>query len=204
MHSIGLFDRDVCLKLAWCGLWDEALNALEITQPYRLASCTAGPSNRKVLRRQIGDGAVLQQAMARLDAMVATTPVIPDSLTATVRNHPILTDLDGIDAVDPGEALLTAILLSSQGQTTLVSGDKRFFKALRQERPATFEKIAAQLCSLERCLLAIIKIHGASFVIDRVRPVAACDSTLLLALGSEPVCQAAAFIEALSSFDPLK
>ncbi len=204
MQRTGLFDRDVCLKLAWCGLWDEVLLALEITHPYRLASCTSGESNRKVLRRQLGDGTVLEQAMSQLQDMVAATPVIPDSLTATVREDYILKDLEGIPAVDGGEALLTAIVLAAQEPTTLISGDKRFFNALRKERPQVWEAVESRLLSLERCLLAVIQVRGAAFVIERVRPVAACDSTLALALGSGPECQEASFIEALISFDPLK
>ena len=204
MQRTGLFDRDVCLKLAWCGLWDEAIAALGVSQAYRLASCTAGPSNRRALRRKIGDGDVLEQAMARLDAMVAATPVIPDALVAGVRASAVLADLESVPDVDGGEALLTAIVFQALDPTTLISGDKRFFRALREQRPQLWAAIAGRVLSFEHCLHAIIAVYGPVLVIDRVRPVRACDSTLEIALGSGPSCDSASFIEALSSYDPLR
>ena len=204
MERTGLFDRDVCLKLAWCGLWDEALAALGITRAFRLASCTAGPSNRKVLLRKIGEGEVLDRAMDRLAAMVAATPVIPDGLVGSSRSSAVLVDVDGIPDIDPGEALLLAIIAQASDPTILISGDKRFFGALRQQRPRLWAVVAGKLLSFEGCLNAIVAAQGPAFVIERVRPVGACDSTLQIALGSGPVCDVLSFTDALSSFDPLR
>jgi len=142
--------------------------------------------------------------MVRLAALVAATPVIPNVLAQNARSNIIELDLNGILDVDEGEALLTAILLTAADPAVVISGDKKFFAALREHRPLVWNAVANRLVSFERCLLAVIGTHGIAFVVERVRPVCACDDTLKLAVGTDAECDAVSFVAALTSYDPLR
>ena len=71
---IGLFDRDVFLKLCCCGLFDEALAALGVTQPFRLVSTTSTSSNNRILKRTL-PGLDLAPVLSHLAHAIATVPV---------------------------------------------------------------------------------------------------------------------------------
>ena len=183
---IGLFDRDVFLKLACCDLWDDLLVATGITRPFRLASCTVKASV-KVVDRRITAEAARSAIRERLNTMVAAVPVIDDALavramtTATYRQ---ITD-PVMDGIDGGEALLIGMSQLMSDPYVLISGDKRFIAALRKQFPAIYADLHGRILSFERCLVAI------------------CDAALRLALGSGIDIDDAFFLHALRSFDPM-
>jgi hypothetical protein len=200
---VGLFDRDVFLKLACLGLWDEVLAATGVTAPYRLPSCSVSGS-ASVLRRWLKDPAILQAAMDRLAAIAAAVPVVDEGLAAAARSAPSFTDLANTDDIDAGEALLVGMLEAATNPAVLLTGDKRFVGALRTRHPVRYAALAGRVLSLERCLALVCQAHGAALVVGKAIPVAACDGSLRIALGVPPGADHASFLEALASFDPCR
>lgn len=200
---VGLFDRDVFLKVACLGLWEEVLATTGVTSPYRLPSCSVSGSV-PVLRRWLKDPVVLKAATDRLAAIVAAVPVVDDKLALAARAEPSFAELANTDDIDAGEALYAAMLEAADNHAILLTGDKRFVAALRTFHSARFAALSGRILSFERCLALVCEAHGAAFVIDRAVPVAACDNSLRLALGLPPGADHASFIEALKSFDPCR
>ena len=200
---VGLFDRDVVLKLACLGLWDEVLAATGVTRPYRLPSCSVTGS-APVFRRWLKDRAVLQAATDRLAAIVTAVPVVDEGPATASRATPSFVDLANTEDIDAGEALLVAMLEAAADPAILLTGDKRFVAALRNHHPARYAALAGRVLSLERCLTLVCQAHGAAFVVERAIPVVTCDGSLRLALGMPPGADHASFVEALASFDPCR
>lgn len=196
---IGLFDRDVFLKLACCNLWEEALQALELDGAMRLISTESMVSNRSVIKRWLPEE-LRNDAEQRIQALIAEVPTISDEL-ANSRDEALMARLEGAADVDGGEQLLIAILHASPGDRILVSGDKRFLNALITSYDDVYQAVQSSLISFERCLLAILAQHGFEYVKDRCLPVCRCDGSLRLALGGDP--NEHDFVEALRSYDPL-
>ena len=70
------FDKDVFIKLACCDLWEDALEALGVTYPYRLVSATPTGSKTALRRMDIPDS-LREAAKARLATMAIQVPVVP-------------------------------------------------------------------------------------------------------------------------------
>ncbi len=200
---VGLFDRDVFIKLGCCDLWGETLAATGVTRPYRLPSCTVSSSTR-LLRRSLQDPSVLQGATTRLQAMVASVPVLDESVEATAKAAPGFTDLANTDDIDVGEAVLVVALEALADPDLVLTGDKRFVASLRRNFPQRFALLARRILSFEACLTMVCRTHGVAHVVDRVRPVAGCDGTLRLALGPSAGQDHRYFLEALASCDPCR
>lgn len=194
---IGLFDRDVFIKLCCCSLLDETIRVLGITKAYRLASTQNEKSNRKIVSRKLKREAV-EDALRRVMDGVAAVPVIPaemvDGLQAT-EEFCSLGDCDGIDA---GEQILAAIVWRGSDESFLISGDKRFMKSLRESKPAAWEEVEKSLITFERCLLAVIDFYGFETVSERILEAKDCDGALKIACGGSFTKES--FTEALLSF----
>ena len=132
---IGLFDRDVFLKLCCCGLFDEALAALGVTQPFRLVSTSSTSSNKSIIKRKLQDFD-FAPIMARIAKAVASVPTISNTVADGIRETDIYRRLTNLDDIDSGEQILAAILLSDPRSGILISGDKRFFQAFAHALPA--------------------------------------------------------------------
>jgi hypothetical protein len=198
---IGLFDRDVFLKLCCCGLFDEALAALGVTQPFRLVSTSSASSNKSIIKRKLQDFD-FAPIMARIAKAVASVPTISDAVADGIRETDIYRRLTNLDDIDGGEQLLSAILLSDPRSGILISGDKRFFQAFAHALPAEWLAVRDSVISFEMCLLAIEERYGFDLIMERVYPVRACDGTLKHAFGSTPNREA--FRAALISYDPCR
>jgi len=198
---IGLFDRDVFLKLACCDLWNEALVCLGVTHPYRLASTTSATSTRKVLQRRLPASAV-DDACVRAAAIVAAVPVLPLEFILMGEAWPHRSRLLAEPAIGE-DALLASIFFMMQRERVLVTGDKRFLIALRQNVPREFAAQADRIVSFEACVLAVTKRYGFAYVLTRVHRVAACDGSLVLAIGPAERPTEDEFIAALQSYDPV-
>lgn len=198
---IGLFDRDVFLKLGCCDLWREAIAALGVTQAYRLESTSSERSNTRIVKRILGEVGP-EDALARINVMVAEVPVVADGLLDGLEHSQEYALLDGVEDIDAGEQLLGAILLRDPATQILVSGDKRFVRAFRSHLPDRWNAVSESVVSFEMCLLAIEESYGFDFLLQRVHPVKHCDGSLTLALGHEP--SAETFKEALASFNPCR
>lgn len=198
---IGLFDRDVFVKLGCCNLWTEAVAALGVTQPYRLPSTNSARSNVKLVTRLLGE-VDTAEAIVRVAGMVADVPVLSDELVDGIEASAAFQQLANIDDIDAGEQLLGAVLLNDPEHRILVSGDKRFVKALRSQLPDQWDAVSGAVISLEMCLMAIEERFGFEFLLERVVGVKHCDGTLRMAIGAEPTREA--FLEAMRSFNPCR
>ena len=198
---IGLFDRDVFLKLCCCDLWVEANASLGITQPYRLESTSSERSNGKVLSRMLR-GQDISHALGLTIATAGSVPVLPDDLTKVIKASQYYHALADIEGIDTGEQILGAALMSTQEPTVLITGDKRFVQAFRGRFPDEWQQHGNAIISFERCLLAIEAAYGFDVLANRLVAASSCDQSLRLALGKTPNREA--LVEALRSFDPCR
>ncbi|MCO6418352.1 hypothetical protein JYK14_19595 [Siccirubricoccus sp. KC 17139] len=136
--------------------------------------------------------------------MVATVPILDESVEATARAAPGFMDLANTEDIDVGEAILVVALEALTEPDLLLTGDKRFVASLRHHFPERFALLARRIFSFETCLSLVCRDRGVAYVIERVRPVAACDGTLRLALGSGGGTDHTSFLEALGSCDPCR
>lgn len=198
---IGLFDRDVFLKLCCCNLWFEAVDALGVTQPYRLAATSSERSNRKKITQMLAD-VDPEDAIQRTQEIVEAVPVVPDDLVDQIYASAAFQELSDIDGIDGGEQVLAAILIDDPEGRVLLSGDKRFVQAFRENLPGRWDALGGSIISFEACMLAIEDRYGFEFLLERVLQVKHCDGSLRLAIGHEP--NADGFREAMTSFNPCR
>ncbi|UQD95222.1 hypothetical protein [Bradyrhizobium japonicum] len=198
---IGLFDRDVFLKLACCDLWAEALEVLGVTQPMRLASTSSTKSNARILARWFSDPDDLTNIEARLSTMLEQVPIVTDELVDKAEASESFARLADTDDIDAGEQILLSIVIDDHEQNVLITGDKRCVKALAGAFPDDRAKVGASLISFERCLCEIEKKYGFDLIHKKAYAACSCDGSLKLAFGSNP--NADDFRAALASFDPL-
>jgi hypothetical protein len=156
---VGLFDRDVFLKLACCDLWNETVEALRIGRAYRLPSTTV-KSSARIFERWLPDNAAVMAATARLTAMVEQVPILEDAWAEAARSSAHYADIANLPDIDAGEALLLGIVEALGDPNVLVTGDKRFIGALKTRAPGRHAAVAGRLLSLERCLIAVCEARG--------------------------------------------
>lgn len=196
---IGLFDRDVFLKLCCCNLWWEAVDALEITQPFRLAATSSEKSNRRKITQMLGT-VDPEETIQRTQQVVQAVPVLSDELIEQIFATEAYQELSGIDGIDGGEQILAAVLINDPEGRILLSGDKRFVQSFRDNLPEKWDRLSGSIISFEMCLLAIEERYGFDYLLERVQPVKQCDGSLRMAIGHEPTAET--FREAMTSFNP--
>ena len=198
---IGLFDRDVFLKLCCCGLFDEGLVALGVTEPFRLVSTTSTSSNKRIIEKRL-PGFDVAPILARVAGAIASVPTIDGAMVDGISESEIFRRLSNIDDIDGGEQLLATILLHDPSRRILISGDKRFVHTFARVLPAEWLAVRDSVISFEMCLLAIEGKYGFDLIMERVYPVRGCDGTLGHAFGSVPNREV--FRAALISYDPCR
>ena len=202
-NKVGLFDRDIFLKLICCDLWDETLEVEAITQPYRLASTAIGGTTR-VVARWFPDPTTQAVLKSRFEQIIPNVPVVPDDMQPSSQHFPLLASLKSTKDIDAGEAELVCILQELNDPSVMLSGDKKFLNSLRSSHSCLYASLKSRLLSFEDCLIHIYASKGMEFVIDRVRAGRACDGALKHALGGHDGADAASFMAALNSFNPCK
>lgn len=198
---IGLFDSDMLIKLCCCNLWWEAIDALGITHPYRLAPTSSARWIKGKLDRKLGKGDHAE-IMARIEGVVQEVPVIADELTDGLEADEGFKVLREIEDIDDGENILAAVLMRSPDGKLLLSGDKRFIKAFRDALPREWDRLSDCIISFEMCLEAIEAKYGFDHIFANAMTVKHCDGTLRLAIQAEPNREH--FIECISSFNPCR
>lgn len=197
------FDRDVFIKLACCDLWNEALTALGVTHPYRLASATRKGSKNVFRNKPEVPDALRTETLNRVETMAETTPVLPKDWTDAIVGTDIYNSMLDTSGIDPGEAQLALIALNSSFDNRLVTGDKRFIKAMAEAFPEEFDKLRPRLITFEACLLKICKTIGFAAIRDRLIAARGIDGTLRNALGSQNQNSEEDFYEGLRSGNPI-
>lgn len=143
-----------------------------------------------------------EEAIQRAHEIVEVVPVLSDDMISDIYASDGFLELSGIDNIDGGEQILAAILLKNPTGQVLLSGDKRFVRAFRENLPERWETLKGAIISFEICLLAVEKQFGFEYILERAYPVRCCDGSLRLAMGEVPT--ASTFKEALTSFDPCR
>jgi hypothetical protein len=196
---IGLFDRDVFLKLGCCNLFGEAVDALGVTQPYRLAATSNAKGNARLVTKLYGE-IDAADAVQRIQAMVADVPVLSEEMLEGIFASENFKLLGGLEDIDTGEQLLGALLLNQPAERIMISGDKRFIKAFRQHLPDQWIAHSESIISFEMCMIAIEDRYGFDYLVQRAAPAKHCDGTLRIAIQPEPSRDH--FLECLASFNP--
>lgn len=196
------FDKDVFIKLACCDVWDEVLEGLGVTHPFRLASATALGSKTALRRMRLDDA--LQTATAdRLEKMASYVPAVPLAWVNAAMTTDLYNRLSFADNIDTGEAALALIALHCEHDTKLVTGDKRFITSMAANFPAEFERLKPLAVTFERCLLAVCEAKGYEHVRERLLAAKGCDVALRSALGSDGRATIASFREAMLGYSPI-
>lgn len=192
------FDRDVFIKLACCGLWDEAVNALGVTHPYRLYSASVRGAKTPLRRMEIDDS-VREATFERLAVMAEQVPVVPPDWVAGAVSNPLYKRLSDTNGINIGEAELTLVALHCAFDNALITGDKRYIASLAVSFPDEFRRLKARMVTFERCLLAICDAYGYDSIKPRLWVARGCDGTLRIALGSQGQADYSSFKEGLLS-----
>ena len=171
-------DSDAIFKLAALDLLDEFVGVIGIergsilvlpTLPYMLRK-----PGRSLIRKYSAD------ALGRAFDFVKTVCVADDEPDSETR---IL--LQGIDNIDPGEALIFA-LAAFKPDSIIVTGDKRCLRALHNapECDIVRERLAGRVICLEHILHEICRIHEFEPLLARIVPAAGCDTMIQAVFGS--------------------
>lgn len=195
------FDRDVFIKLACCDLWCEVLQALKVTHPYRLASATVRGAQTPLKRMNVSEE-IKRAALARIENMARSVPVVPDEWLKGAMVLPLYNRMTSTAGIDSGEAGLAVVVLGCDEGSRLVTGDKRFIKAISDHFPDEFAELQPRFVSFEHCLLAVCECEGLEKIRLRLHEARECDQTLRVALGVNGDVSEESFMEALRSFMP--
>jgi hypothetical protein len=198
---IGLFDRDVFIKLGCCDLMDAAVSALGLEASFRLASAGNASSTAKILRRRI-DPNLVPEALVRLERYSRSIPILSDEFIVNLAASEVFQRLGNLKDIDAGEQLLASAVLLSTSDRLLVSGDKRFVNSIRANSPEDWENLSHSFVSFEACVHKVVETHGFDFVCEKSFRFRQCDDSLRLAFGGSP--NEENFMDGLTSFDPCR
>jgi hypothetical protein len=107
------------------------------------------------------------------------------------------------EAVDSGEAQIALVALHCKHDNKLVTGDKRFLKAMAATFPGEFDRLQPLVVTFERCLLAVCQAKRYEDVRERLVAAKGCDGSLKNAVGSDGQASYESFKEAMESFGRL-
>lgn len=177
----GLFDNDIFIKLAACGLIEVACKQLGIEENWVLSSLK--PQLRNPMKR------------GKLAQYFSAWPVDAQSqvLHYCERAKPLppAEDQAFIDAcmsehrLDIGEVQLIEAAFRSK-DAFLVTGDKRFLKQLAgipELLALALGKLPGRFACFESVLLLLVEQNGVEFVRDRVLPFEEYDGLIKIAFG---------------------
>ncbi|WOG29088.1 hypothetical protein [Endozoicomonas sp. 8E] len=190
----GLIDTDAAYKLSCCRLLDEASTYL------KLSGFRALEAMPHVVEKQIfGDKQYGYNKPSVRSRITKEVKAIPRMKEAHVEDVFLLSTLQ--DAFDHGEAFLLYRAIKD-GQMLLVSGDKRFCKALgkKPEILKACSHLEGKMICLEHLILCLIESYQFRYVCDRVAPARHCDTTLRLSFNQGEESREASVVEALVSF----
>ena len=190
----GLIDNDAAYKLSCCRLLDEASKYLELNAFRALQQMPF------VIEKQIfGDKQFGYNKPSIKDRVIKEVKAIPKIKKSSVKDVMLLSSLS--DTFDDGEALLLYSAIKDN-KMLLISGDKRFYKALgkRPEILKACSHLEGKMICLEHLLLCLIDTYKFGYVCERVAPVRDCDTSLKLAFSHGRASEEASVVEALVSF----
>jgi hypothetical protein len=173
-------DNDILLKLAEYDLLQEACAALSTTP----ANIRFQPATKHVVLH-MRDKAVKgkespysQRAFDRAIAFVESASYLTD--------RPNIDWAEGSEGIDFGEAQLASWAVEAGDDSLLLTGDKRFMKALSGSPAAKhiFRGLHGRVVCLEEILRAIMLTDGVDCVRKAVKHAPKCDQAMSFVFGS--------------------
>lgn len=181
-------DNDILGKLVTCQLFESTVQIFNLSFEDVYILETAKYKFRKDWEK------VNKGKARRLEAGLIKYPELLqlcDGLTTISESDidiDMLVKLNDIDDIDIGEAQLTVAAMQSvkSGRPTqLITGDKRFIKALAgMESPIIQESLCGRVICFEQIILMNINTIGFEQIKAKVVPVRDCDKAIKAAFGS--------------------
>jgi hypothetical protein len=184
-------DVDAATKLAHWGLLGEApiLLGTSLNECYTLTSLKYRA--RKSLNSP--DGKVFHSvdaAQAVIDAMEKMAPA---------PKVPLISQLQDIDGIDPGEAVLLSGVAAHAG-SRILTGDKRALRSLAACDSAFREQFSGRIVIVEQVVLAALDRFGLVWLRSRICAFRTIDKAMVVAMGSRCDAGESAVREALNSY----
>ena len=173
-------DNDILLKLAEYDLLLNACTALRTESP----KIRFQPSTKHVLLRMKDKSAKGRSVPYSTAAMDRAIAFVESAVCVTSA-----ADLDwvqGVEGINIGEAQLASWTVEADEDSVLLTGDKRFLKALAgsSAAKAVFDALRGRVICLEEILRAVILSDGVDCVRKAVKAAPWCDTAISLVFGS--------------------
>ena len=196
MDFVVFWDNDVILKLSEYNLLDDACNALGVASD----QVRVLPSAKHYFLRmcqKIDKGGAGSYSVAGLERAISFA-----EQAHAVEDYSNLDWLADCDDIDIGEAQLATWAAGTAESALLLTGDKRFLKALARHDAArdVFYRLAGRVVCLEELVKALIEHLGFERVQEAVASSPQCDRALSNVFGSRfdlPESQVLAGLESL-------
>lgn len=188
-----LIDADALSKLAHWNLLAEVVHA---TNAEWSQSATFGSLLHRS-RRSIEkpDGKLFRSAEAAGRAVSALKMMLP----LPEVNASELSWVQGVSAIDPGEALLIAVA-RREASARILTGDKRALRALANLERSVWMPVAGKVILVEQVLLSCLNRHGIEWLRERVCPAFDFDKTVEIVMGSRCDTPTEAVRDGLTSY----
>ena len=182
MGVVVFADNDVILKLSEYNLLREACDALAV-EPAQVVVLNTAQHYFTRMRDKATGGKAAHYSLEGLDRAIGFA-----ESAHRVEEYPNLDWAVGLDDVDLGEAQLATWAADTSDDCLLVSGDKRFIKALvlHKEGPASrvFRRIAGRVVCFEELVRVLIARIGFQPVRAAVARCPGCDQSASIVFGS--------------------
>lgn len=153
-----LIDSDVFCKLEICGLMDEAIRIIGFSRE----NCRRLQALHYMLRK----GTIFKKYGAQTCSSLM--PSVMSVEAAPNADPEVLEKMSGLPMVNPGEAQLVALAVSSGDY--VLTGDKNSLRALKDLAEVT-HAVNGRIVILETLLLAMCVVHGSEWLRGRIQPL---------------------------------
>lgn len=173
-------DNDILLKLAEYDLLREACTALH-AEPDRIRFQPSTKPSLVKTKEKLAKGKAIKYSQEGIDRAIAFVESAEQVTSAA--------DLDwveGFDGIDIGEAQLASWTCEAGNDSVLLTGDKRFMKAVARSHAAKalFDGLRGRVICLEEIICAIMLADGVDHVRKAVKAAPECDIAISLLFGS--------------------
>jgi hypothetical protein len=191
---MNLLDADAVSKFAHWDLLGElaALTGVPTAQTATLSSLV----HRAARSCGKPDGRLFKDAIAAERALKYLQQLAP----LPQPDEDLITRLQHVPAIDPGDAVLLAIL-RAHANTVLITGDKRAVKALATALPESIlHSLSDRIVTLEQIVLAFLKRNGIDWLRAHICPYHTLDKAIGVIMGGDCTAPAEAAEAGLGSY----
>jgi hypothetical protein len=177
--SVYCLDNDIILKLATCGLFEKTLNTfgVEINQVKILETF------QYKFKRQAQQKRKRNPVKYNLEDALSVVETC-DKISINNINQEDFIQLQKIEGIDIGEAILLSYVRYLNNLSYLLTGDKRCLKKINvPETNQITGYLEGKIWCLEQLILKDIEIYGFNCIQEKVYPFRDCDTNLKLIFG---------------------